>query len=82
MTVVTLCILILLPATALAQEVVGERPYEMDWAGRTEDDHPPLIDFESPGDWTVETENSIAAFERTREQQIFGDHVGRFTYRF
>ncbi len=82
MTVVTLCILILLPATALAQEVVGERPYEMDWAGRTEDDHPPLIDFESPGDWTVETENSIAAFERTREQQIFGDYVGRFTYRF
>src|SRR5690554_3065858 len=24
----------------------GQRPYELDWAGRYEDDHTPLIDFE------------------------------------
>ena len=65
-----------------AQENVGVRPYEMDWAGRTEDDNPPLIDFEQMGEWRVETENSVARFEQSREQQIWGDYVAKLTYRF
>jgi len=63
------------------EETVGQRPYELDWAGRTEDDHPPLIDFEDLTGWTVETRDSEAAFVRTREEQIWGQHVGKLTYR-
>jgi hypothetical protein len=42
--------LLLFPASA---ETVGVRPYEMDWAGRTNDDHAPLVDFENLDGWTV-----------------------------
>ncbi len=66
---------------AQADEVVGKRPYELDWAGRTKDDHPPLIDFEDLTGWRVDTENSKASFVRTREQQIWGKYVGKLTYR-
>ena len=58
------------------EETVGVRPYEMDWAGRTKDDWPALVDFENLDGWTVETENAIAKFERTREQLLFGKYVG------
>ncbi|MCR5381631.1 MAG: hypothetical protein K6G44_11660 [Lentisphaeria bacterium] len=64
------------------EETVGVRPYEMDWAGRTKDDWPALVDFENLDGWTVETENAIAKFERTREQQLFGKYVGKLTYRY
>lgn len=64
-----------------AQEVVGERPYEMVWANRNEDDHPPLVDFEDLTGWKVETEQAEAKIERTREQQIWGKYVGKLTYR-
>ena len=64
------------------EEKIGVRPYEMDWAGRTKDDWPSLVDFENLDGWTVETENSIATFERTREQQLFGQYVGKLTYRY
>ena len=78
-----LMILAILSTAAIAQgqEVVGERPYEMEWANRTEDDHPPLIDFEDLTGWTVEVDNAEATFERSREQQIWGKHVGKLTYR-
>ncbi|MGD9494872.1 MAG: hypothetical protein AB7Y46_01050, partial [Armatimonadota bacterium] len=68
-------------SAALAQEQVGRRPYEMDWAGRTEDHQPALIDFEDLSGWTVETINAEASFERSREQLLFGDFVGKLTYR-
>ncbi len=64
-----------------AEETVGARPYELDWAGRDQDDHPPLVDFEELSGWTVETRNAEARFERTREQQIWGRYVGKLTYR-
>ncbi|MCD6359882.1 MAG: hypothetical protein J7M38_03390, partial [Armatimonadetes bacterium] len=81
--VVVLVTLMLAAGLVQAQdEVVGRRPYELDWAGRTEDDHPPLIDFEQMGQWRVETENSVAAFTQSREQQIWGDYVAKLTYRF
>ena len=66
---------------AEAQEAVGERPYEMVWANRTQDDHPALVDFEDLTGWTVGGQDSIATFERTRQQQLFGQYVGKLTYR-
>ncbi len=67
---------------AYAQEKVGQRPYEMDWAGRTKDFWPPLVDFEASEEWSVETVNCEASFRRTREQQLFGDHVTKLSYRY
>jgi hypothetical protein len=81
------CLLGLLVAGALADttplpdEVVGERPYEMVWAGRDKDDHPALIDFEDLTGWAVECTNAEASFRLSREQQLFGSYVGKLTYR-
>ena len=62
-------------------EQVGERPYEMAWANRVQDDHPPLVDFEELSGWTVQCKEAQASFARTREQQIWGKYVGRLVYR-
>ena len=59
---------------------VGERPYEMVWANRTEE-RPPLVDFEVLTGWTVATyAGSRAAFASSREQQMWGQYVGKLTY--
>lgn len=77
-----LCMLFaLLVAAEGADEVVGKRPYEMDWANRVQDDHPPLVDFENLDGWTVQTTHSVASLVRTREQQLWDKYVARFTYR-
>ena len=62
-------------------EKVGVRPYEMDWAGRTEEVRPALVDFENLDGWTVETIGAVATFERSREEQMYGKYVGKLTYR-
>lgn len=64
-----------------AQETVGVRPYEMDWAERYEDDHRQLVDFEDLSGWTVETKDAVATLERSRGEQLFGKYVGKLTYR-
>ena len=61
--------------------VVGRRPYELEWAYRTADDHPPLVDFEELTGWQVACEDAQASLTRTREQQIWGRHVAKLTYR-
>jgi hypothetical protein len=66
---------------AAAAEGVGQRPYELDWAGRTEDAQPPLVDFENIDGWRAECRGAVAAFEPTREQPIWGRQVGKLTYR-
>ena len=56
---IAICLFMLLSlvtAACGAEEVVGKRPYEMDWANRFQDDHPPLVDFENLDGWTVKTE--------------------------
>lgn len=63
------------------EEVVGKRPYEMDWAQRYEDPRPPLVDFENLDGWTLESQDAVASFGRSREQQIWGRYVGKLTYR-
>ena len=74
-------LLLATPAAADSPTVVGQRPYEMVWAHRDKDDHPPVLDFEDLSGWRVEVASAVATFERSREQQIWGDHVGKLTYR-
>lgn len=62
-------------------ETIGVRPYEMDWAGRTNDEHPPLVDFEQLDGWSVTGKQVVASFALSREQQLWGTHVGKLTYR-
>ena len=57
------------------------RPYEFTDAGRTEDAHPALVDFEKPCEWKVRGWGAKATFERTQEQQLFGDWTGKLAYR-
>jgi len=64
-----------------AADTIGVRPYEMVNAGRTADTHPPLVDFENLDGWTVETVESEASFSLSREQQLWGDSVGKLTYK-
>ncbi|MDD3588306.1 MAG: hypothetical protein PHQ75_14085, partial [Thermoguttaceae bacterium] len=66
---------------APAKELIGSRPYEMDWAGRDKDDFPPLVDFESMKPWICENEGIAATFNQSREQQLFGKYVAKLTYR-
>ena len=75
--------LTLAATAALAAETgnVGQRPYELDWANRVQDHCPPLVDFEDLSGWTVQCQNAEAKFERTREQQIWGQYVGKLSYR-
>ncbi len=76
---IALCLL--MSVAACAEESVGVRPYEMDWAGRMEDDHPALIDFEDLDGWSVQCSDAEASFARTRRQQLWGRFVGTLTYR-
>ena len=39
------------------------------------------MDFEDLTGWSAEGKQAVAGFERTREQQIWGQHVGKLTYR-
>jgi hypothetical protein len=59
----------------------GERPYELVWANRTEDDHPALVPFTSVEGWRVETADAEARLERSQEVLLFGDAVAKLTYR-
>ncbi|MGQ9761971.1 MAG: hypothetical protein ACUVQH_08675 [Thermogutta sp.] len=63
------------------EEIIGKRPYELDWAKRIEDTRPALIDFEELEGWTVHCQNAVAQWTRSREQQIWGQYVGKLTYR-
>lgn len=76
-----LAVLSLAVASVWAAETVGVRPYELDWAGRTKDDHPPLVDFEDLAGWQVETKDAVATFAASREQQIWDQYVGKLVYR-
>lgn len=59
----------------------GKRPYEMEWANRHKDDHPPLVAFTDTAGWRVETQDAAAHFEGSREELLFGDGVAKLTYR-
>jgi len=59
----------------------GEPPYEMVWAGRTEE-REPLVPFEDLAGWTIELHGGAeASFERSHEQRVWGSYSGKLTYR-
>ena len=59
----------------------GLRPYELDWAGRYEDDHVPLIDFEKEEAWSVDASDGSATINRSKEEIIWGDYTYKMSYR-
>ena len=67
--------------SSVQSDEVGQRPYEMDWANRVTDTRAPLIDFENLDDWTVSLNDAESEFSLSREQQLWGDHVGKLVYR-
>ena len=57
------------------------RPYEMDWAGRTQPEHPQLVDFEDLEGWTVACyAGAQARIYRSKGQQLFGEWAARLVY--
>ncbi len=78
-----LIMVIALSVPVLGEEpgVAGRRPYELDSAHRTADDHPPLVDFEELAGWQVSSEDARASIMPTREQQIWDRYVAKVTYR-
>ena len=71
----------LLASVVLLAETIGVRPYEMDWAGRYQDEHPEAVieDFENEN-WAGECAGGEITVERSREQLLFGDYVLKATY--
>jgi hypothetical protein len=74
-------VLLVVASLAVADEPVGKRPYEMVWVNRTDDTHPPLVDFENLDGWTVQCNDTVADLKRSREQQLWGSYVAKLTYR-
>ncbi len=59
---------------------VGQQPYEFTWTQRGEDPHT-LVDFEDLKGWTLELYGGAQGeFRRSRQQQMWGQYVGQFTY--
>jgi len=77
----SLCLMLWAAMVVAADEPVGQRPYEMTWVNRTQDTHPPLLDFENLDGWQVECRQAEARFTLSREQQLWGAHVGKLVYR-
>jgi hypothetical protein len=74
--------LLLTPFLVLAASLLaGERPYEMVWANRTQDDHPALAPFTDAAGWRGETVDAEARFETSQDVLLFGDAVAKLTYR-
>jgi len=60
---------------------IGRRPYEMEWANRQEE-RTPLVSFEDLSGWTVAMwAGCVAELRLSREQQMWGQHVAKLTYR-
>ena len=68
-------------AFAAAALAAGERPYEMVWANRTQDDHPALVPFTDVSGWRVEATDAEARLERSTDVLLFGDAVVKLTYK-
>lgn len=73
----------MLPITLWTLVVVtqGQRPYEMVWAGRTADTHPPLVVFDEVSGWSVQCVNAEATLTASDEQLLFADRTAKLQYR-
>ena len=57
------------------------RPYEMDWAGRTEPPRPEVVDFEDLTGWEVHCfRGADAQMMRSRERKMYGRFTGKAVY--
>jgi len=72
-----------LPLSLRAADPVelDKRPIELDWAGRTQSECVPFLDFESDFTWTCECENAAATFQRSVHQPIWGKSAACLTFR-
>ena len=53
----------------------GVRPYEMEWAHRTHDDHTALLPMTDANGWSAETRDAEAKVESSQDVLLFGDGV-------
>ena len=59
----------------------GQRPYEMDWAGRDKPEHTPLVDFEDLSGWRLRCiDGADAKACRSRQEMLFGDYTAKVVY--
>jgi hypothetical protein len=59
----------------------GARPYEMDWANRTDPEHPQLVDFEDLAGWRARClDGAEARLYRSKQEMIFGEYTGKVVY--
>ncbi len=59
----------------------GQRPYEMEWAGRTQPEHPELTGFEDLSGWTIRSFNGArAAAYRSRQERLYGEYSMKLVY--
>lgn len=59
----------------------GQRPYEMEWANRTNDDQRALLALTDSDGWKVAATHAVATFEKSQDKLLFGDAVCKLTYR-
>ncbi len=76
-----LFVLIFVCMLCFCSVVVGERPYELQWAGRNKDYRTPMIDFEDLDGWFVKAENAYAQFIQSDERLLWGKFTAKLTYR-
>ncbi len=59
---------------------VGQQPYEMTWVQRRQNPHT-LVGFENMEGWKLELfDGARGQLSRSREQQMWGEHVCKFLY--
>ncbi len=76
----TFCVAAAVLASSAAAGV-DTRPYEFRLVDRRVDFHPPLVEFETPAEWRVETKNAEATFAITAKRRLFGASTGELNYR-
>jgi len=60
---------------------VGKRPYELDWANRTQPEHPQLADFEDLTGWEVRSRDGAQAkLYRSKQEFCFGEYSAKAVY--
>ena len=61
--------------------IAAERPYEMVWANRTQDEFPSVARMENAKGWRIEAEHAVATATTDERQSLFGDGALKLTYR-
>ena len=65
----------------LADAAFARRPAEIVRAGRTADDHRPVVSFGDVAKWRVETSNAVVKAEYATDRVLFDEGACKITYR-